>query len=85
MKDNLYGINRVRFYDYSNYDSENVTMAVIMAFGLIVIALKMVTGESVTEQQQTSNIVLYVVTLMTIMKEMIVAMNLVTVVENMKL
>ena len=64
---------------------KNVTMAVIMAFELIIIALKMVTGKSVTEQQQTSNIVLYVVTLMTIMKEMIAAMNLVTVVENMKL
>lgn len=85
MKDNLDGINRVRFYDYSNYDSEKCNDGGNYGFWTDYNRLEMVTGKSVTEQQQTSNIVLYVVTLMTIMKEMIAAMNLVTVVENMKL
>lgn len=32
---NLDKIKRVRFFDYSNYDSEKVTTAVVMVSGLI--------------------------------------------------
>lgn len=44
---------------------KNVTMAVVTAFGLIIAALKMATGKSVTEQQQIWSSVLAVAVLAT--------------------
>ncbi len=44
---------------------KNVTMAVVTAFGLIITALKMATGKSVTEQQQIWSFVLAVAVLAT--------------------
>ena len=59
-------------------------MAVVTVFGLIMTALKTETGKFHTAQPQVLIFVLSAVALMTTTKEMIVAMILVTVVENLQ-
>lgn len=64
-REELGNVKRVRFNDFSEYDSEKCSDGGSYGFGLIIVALKMATGKSVTEQQQIWSFALAVVVLAT--------------------